>query len=67
MQLIEHKIKAANEKVNSLKIAIENTPRETEELVLDFHNLKNSLLLVKRKIFGNESKRNWRKKYPNFI
>ena len=56
VQLIEHKIKAANEKVNSLKIAIENTPRETEELVLDFHNLKNSLLLVERKVFGNESK-----------
>ena len=56
VQLIEHKIKAANEKVNSLKIAIENTPRETEELVLDFHNLKNSLLLVNRKVFGNESK-----------
>ncbi len=56
VQLIEHKIKSANEKVNSLKIAIENTPRETEELVLDFHNLKNSLLLVKRKVFGNESK-----------
>ena len=56
VQLIEHKIKSANEKVNSLKMAIENTPRETEELVLDFHNLKNSLLLVKRKVFGNESK-----------
>ena len=56
VQLIEHKIKAANEKVNSLKIAIENTPIETEELVLDFHNLKNSLLLVERKVFGNESK-----------
>ena len=56
VQLIEHKIKTANEKVNSLKIAIENTPKETDELVLDFHNLKNSLLLVKRKVFGNESK-----------
>ena len=57
VQLIEHKIKVANEKVNSLKIAIENTPKETEELVLDFHNLKNSILLVKRKVFGNESKK----------
>ncbi len=56
VELIEHKLKTVDEKVKSLKIAIENTPIETEELVLDFHNLKNSLLLIKRKVFGNESK-----------
>ncbi|MDC3051215.1 glycosyl hydrolase [Bacteroidota bacterium] len=57
MQLIEHKIKTVDEKINSLIIAIENTPTDTEELILDFHNLKNSLLTIKRKVFGNESKK----------
>ena len=67
VQLIEHKIKAANEKVNSLKIAIENTPKETEELVLDFHNLKNSLLLVKEKFLEMSLKQKLEKKIPTLF
>tara|TARA_B100001287_G_C22583432_1_gene482079 strand:- start:172 stop:1044 length:873 start_codon:yes stop_codon:yes gene_type:complete len=56
VESIEHNLKAIDKKVNSLKTAIENTPIKTKELVSDFHNLKNSLLLIKRRVFGNESK-----------
>jgi hypothetical protein len=56
VESIENKLKTTDEKLKSLKIAIENTPINTDELVLDFHNLKTSLLSIKRKVFGNESK-----------
>ena len=67
MESIEHKIITIDEKIKFLKIAIENTPIDTEELVLDFHNLKSSLLLIKRKVFGMNLKQKLEKKSPTFL
>ena len=56
IESIEHKLKAIDEKVKFFKIAIENTPIDIEKLVLDFSSLRSSLLSIKRRVFGNESK-----------
>ncbi len=60
----QHKLKTVGKKIKSLKIAIDNTPRKTDELVLDFYNLKNSFLSLKRKALGNESKMEIGEKNP---
>ena len=68
VESIEHKIITIDEKLKFLKIAIENTPIDTGELVLDFNDLKSSLLSVKRKVFGNESKTEiGEKNHPNLF
>lgn len=64
IEFIEHKLKTVGEKIKSLKIAIDNTPRGTDELVLGFQNLKNSFLSIKRKVLGNESKMEIGEKNP---
>ena len=64
VELIEHKLKTIDEKVKFLKIAIENTPIDTEKLVLDFSSLRSSLLSIKKKVFGNESKTEIGEKNP---
>ena len=60
----QHKLKTVGKKIKSFKIAIDNTPRKTDELVLDFYNLKNSFLSLKRKALGNESKMEIGEKNP---
>ena len=60
----QQKLKTVGKKIKSFKIAIDNTPRKTDELVLDFYNLKNSFLSLKRKALGNESKMEIGEKNP---
>ena len=64
IESLEYDFKTVEEKIKSLKIAIDNTPRKAKELVLDFYNLKNSFLSMKIKVFGNESKMEIGEKNP---
>ena len=64
VELVEHTLETFDEKIKSLKIAIDNTPREAIELVSDFQNLKNSFLTIKRKVLGNKSKMEIGEKNP---
>ena len=64
IESLEYDFKTFEEKIKSLKIAIDNTPRKAKELVLDFYNLKNSFLSMKIKVLGNESKMEIGEKNP---
>ena len=64
IESLEYDFKTVEEKIKSLKIAIDNTPRKAKELVLDFYNLKNSFLSMKIKVLGNESKMEIGEKNP---